>query len=53
VTSFVVPDRIVEEGKRRGEIRADAVSAQVGIVSTLEGSLMVSRLQLEGRLEKR
>src|SRR5260370_8484864 len=47
VASFVVPDRIVEEGKRRGEIRADAVSSQVAtlIVSTLEGSLMVSRLQ--------
>ena len=47
MASFVVPDRIVEEGKRRGEIRADAVSSQVAIliVSTLEGSLMVSRLQ--------
>src|SRR5260370_41569590 len=47
VASFVVPDRIVEEGKRRSEIRADAVSSQVAtlIVSTLEGSLMVSRLQ--------
>ena len=43
VVSFVVPDRIVEEGKRRGEIRADVVSSQVAIliVSTFEGRLMV------------
>jgi TetR/AcrR family transcriptional regulator, transcriptional repressor for nem operon len=38
---------IVEEGQRRGEIRGDIDSSEVAtlIVSTLEGSLMVSRLQ--------
>jgi TetR/AcrR family transcriptional repressor of nem operon len=43
-------DRIgaaVEEGQRRGEIRPDIDSSKLSalIVSTLEGSLMVSRLQ--------
>ncbi|HLY62356.1 MAG TPA: TetR family transcriptional regulator [Terriglobia bacterium] len=38
---------IAEEGRRRGEIRADVDSGELAtlIVSTLEGSLMVSRLQ--------
>jgi len=38
---------IVEEGQHKGEIRADVVSSGVAIlmVGTLEGSLMVSRLQ--------
>jgi len=38
---------IIEEGQRRGEIRPDVDSAKLAalIVSTLEGSLMVSRLQ--------
>jgi TetR/AcrR family transcriptional regulator, transcriptional repressor for nem operon len=38
---------IAEEGKRRGEIRSDVDSAKLAtlIASTLEGSLMVSRLQ--------
>jgi TetR/AcrR family transcriptional regulator, transcriptional repressor for nem operon len=38
---------IVDEGQRRGEIRSDVDSSEVAtlIVSTLEGSLMVSRLQ--------
>lgn len=38
---------VVEEGQRRGEIRPDVDSAKLAalIVSTLEGSLMVSRLQ--------
>jgi TetR/AcrR family transcriptional repressor of nem operon len=38
---------IIEEGQRRGEIREDIASAELAtlIVSTLEGSLMVSRLQ--------
>ena len=38
---------IIEEGQRRGEIRSDIDSSEVAtlIVSTLEGSLMVSRLQ--------
>jgi TetR/AcrR family transcriptional repressor of nem operon len=38
---------IVEEGRRRGEVRSDVDSAKLAtlIVSTLEGSLMVSRLQ--------
>lgn len=39
--------KIVEEGQRRGEIRGDVDSSELAtlIVSTLEGSLMVSRLQ--------
>jgi len=38
---------IVEEGQRRGEVRADVDSAKLAtlIASTLEGSIMVSRLQ--------
>ena len=38
---------IVEEGKRRGEARADVDSAQLAtlIIATLEGSLMISRLR--------
>jgi TetR/AcrR family transcriptional repressor of nem operon len=38
---------IVKEGQRRHEVRADAVPQQVAttIVSTLEGSLMIARLQ--------
>ena len=38
---------VVEEGQRRGEIRPDIHSSKLSglIVSTLEGSLMVSRLQ--------
>jgi len=38
---------IAEEGKRRGEVRSEVDSAKLAtlIVSTLEGSLMVSRLQ--------
>jgi TetR/AcrR family transcriptional repressor of nem operon len=38
---------IIEEGQRRGEIRGDIDSAELAtlIVSTLEGSLMVGRLQ--------
>src|SRR5262249_1083532 len=38
---------IIEEGQRRGEIRGNIDSAESAtlIVSTLEGSLMVSRLQ--------
>src|SRR5579864_3251224 len=38
---------IAEEGKRRGEIRSDVDSAELAtlIASTLEGSLMVTRLQ--------
>ena len=38
---------IAEEGKSKGEIRSDVDSAKLGILiaSTLEGSLMVSRLQ--------
>jgi TetR/AcrR family transcriptional regulator, transcriptional repressor for nem operon len=38
---------ITEEGQRRGEVRADVDSAKLAtlIASTLEGSLMVSRLQ--------
>jgi len=38
---------IAEEGQRRGEIRSDIDSAKLAtlIASTLEGSLMVSRLQ--------
>ena len=37
---------IIEEGRRRGEIRGDVDSSELAtlIVSTLEGSLMVSRL---------
>ncbi len=37
---------IIEEGQRRGEIRGDVDSSELAtlIVSTLEGSLMVSRL---------
>lgn len=40
-------ESIIEEGQRRGEIRGDIDSAELAtlIVSTLEGSLMVSRLQ--------
>src|SRR5246127_770309 len=38
---------ITEEGQRRGEVRADVDSAKLAtlIASTLEGSIMVSRLQ--------
>jgi TetR/AcrR family transcriptional regulator, transcriptional repressor for nem operon len=38
---------IAEEGQRRGEVRSDVDSAKLAtlIVSTLEGSHMVSRLQ--------
>jgi TetR/AcrR family transcriptional repressor of nem operon len=38
---------IAEEGQRRGEVRADVDSAKLAtlIASTLEGSIMVSRLQ--------
>jgi TetR/AcrR family transcriptional regulator, transcriptional repressor for nem operon len=38
---------IAEEGRRRGEVRSDVDSAKLAtlIASTLEGSLMVSRLQ--------
>lgn len=38
---------VVEEGQRRGEIRADIDPTELAglIVSTLEGSLMVSRLE--------
>jgi TetR/AcrR family transcriptional repressor of nem operon len=41
---------IAEEGRRRGEVRSDVYSAKLAIfiVSTLEGSLMVSRLQRNG-----
>ena len=40
-------ESIAKEGKRRGEIRSDVDSRKLAtlIVSTLEGSLMVSRLQ--------
>lgn len=39
--------QIIEEGKQRGEVRKDVDSSELAalIVSTLEGSLMVSRLQ--------
>lgn len=39
--------RIAEEGQRNGEIRADSAPGEMAnlIVSTLEGSLMLSRLQ--------
>jgi len=38
---------VVEEGKRRGEIRAEAAPSEVAavIIATLEGSLMLERLQ--------
>jgi TetR/AcrR family transcriptional repressor of nem operon len=38
---------IAEEGKRRGEVRADVDSAKLATLgaNTLEGSIMVSRLQ--------
>ena len=38
---------IIEEGQRQGEIRSDVESSELAslIVSTLEGSLMVARLQ--------
>jgi TetR/AcrR family transcriptional regulator, transcriptional repressor for nem operon len=38
---------IAEEGQQRGEVRADVDSAKLAtlIASTLEGSIMVSRLQ--------
>jgi len=38
---------VIEEGRRRGEVRADVDSSELAtlIVSTLEGSLMVSQLQ--------
>jgi TetR/AcrR family transcriptional regulator, transcriptional repressor for nem operon len=41
---------IVEEGQQRGEIRRDVDSSKLAIlmVSALEGSLMVSRLQRKG-----
>jgi TetR/AcrR family transcriptional repressor of nem operon len=40
-------ESIIEQGQRRGEIRSDIDSSEVAtlIVGTLEGSLMVSRLQ--------
>jgi TetR/AcrR family transcriptional regulator, transcriptional repressor for nem operon len=40
-------ESIAEEGRRKGDIRPDVDSAELAalIVSTLEGSLMVSRLQ--------
>ena len=40
-------ESIIEQGQRRGEIRSDIDSSEVAtlIVSTLEGTLMVSRLQ--------
>jgi TetR/AcrR family transcriptional regulator, transcriptional repressor for nem operon len=40
---------VIEEGQRRREIRGDIDSTELAtlIVSTLEGSLMVSRLQLK------
>src|SRR5713101_3843137 len=40
-------ESIIEQGRRRGEIRSDIDSSEVAtlIVSTLEGTLMVSRLQ--------
>jgi TetR/AcrR family transcriptional repressor of nem operon len=42
---------IAEEGQRRGEVRSDVDSAKLAtlIASTLEGSLMVSRLQRNDR----
>jgi TetR/AcrR family transcriptional repressor of nem operon len=44
-------ESIVEEGRGRGEVRSDVNSAKLAtlIVSTLEGSLMVSRLQRDGK----
>ena len=41
---------IADEGRRRGEIRSDVDAAKLAILiaSTLEGSLMVSRLQRNG-----
>jgi hypothetical protein len=45
---------IAEEGKRRGEVRSDVDSAKMAmlIVSTLEGSVMIRRLQKkDGPLE--
>jgi TetR/AcrR family transcriptional repressor of nem operon len=45
---------IAEEGKRRGEVRSDVDSAKLSmlIVSTLEGSVMIRRLQKkDGPLE--
>src|SRR6266404_8140424 len=41
---------IAEEGQRRGEVRSDVDSEKLAtlIASTLEGSLMVSRLQRDG-----
>jgi TetR/AcrR family transcriptional regulator, transcriptional repressor for nem operon len=43
-------ESIIEEGQRRREIRGDIDSAELAtlMVSTLEGSLMVSRLQRKG-----
>lgn len=43
-------ESIIEEGQRRREIRGDIDSTELGtlIVSTLEGSLMLSRLQRRG-----
>lgn len=43
-------ESIIEEGQRRREIRGDIDSTELAtlIVSTLEGSLMVSRLQRRG-----
>lgn len=40
-------ESIAEEGRRKGDIRPDVDSAELAtlIVSTLEGSLMISRLQ--------
>ena len=41
---------IVEEGRRKGEIRSDIEAEKLAtlIISTLEGSLMVSRLERNG-----
>ena len=43
---------IAEEGQRRGEVRSDVDSAKLAtlIASTLEGSLMVGRLQRKNHL---
>jgi len=40
-------EAIVDEGKRRGEVRSDVDSAELAmlVVSTLEGSTMIRRLQ--------
>jgi TetR/AcrR family transcriptional repressor of nem operon len=43
-------EAIVEEGKRQGEVCSDVNSAELAmlIVSTLEGSIMIRRLQKKG-----